>query len=67
MLLSINAISIGLYCSGWAKTGPIGAILNTMSSAYETAENIIHDYIDGSVTSVYIADKKNNILIINFS
>lgn len=37
----------GLYCSGWVKTGPAGAILNTMSSAYETAESIIDDYNTG--------------------
>lgn len=37
----------GLYCSGWVRTGPVGAVMNTMSSAYETAENIIQDHEDG--------------------
>ena len=38
---------LGLYCSGWVKTGPVGVILDTMSNAFETAENIIQDYKDG--------------------
>ena len=38
---------IGLYCSGWVKTGPVGVILNTMNNAFETAENIVKDYTEG--------------------
>ena len=37
----------GLYCSGWVKTGPVGVILDTMSNAFETANNIIQDYKEG--------------------
>lgn len=40
-------VCAGLYCSGWVRTGPVGAVMNTMSSAYETAENIIQDHKDG--------------------
>lgn len=39
----------GLYCSGWAKTGPVqGVALHTMPYAFETAEAIIEDYKQGN-------------------
>lgn len=47
-----GAIIPGLYCSGWVKTGPVGAVLNTMSSAYETAENIIQDHNEGKLKNL---------------
>lgn len=34
---------LGLYCSGWVKTGPYGVILSTMNGSYETAEKIVED------------------------
>lgn len=37
----------GLYCSGWVKTGPVGGLVNTMSSAYETADSVLEDYKQG--------------------
>eukprot|EP01134_Creolimax_fragrantissima_P007824 CFRG7824T1 len=38
-----------LYCSGWVKTGPVGVILSTMNAAFETA-NVIHkDWMDGKL------------------
>ena len=40
-------IYVGLYCSGWVKTGPVGVILTTMSNAFETAEAIVDDYDKG--------------------
>ena len=40
-------ILVGLYCSGWVKTGPVGVILNTMDNAFETAETILTDYSQG--------------------
>ncbi|RWS04956.1 hypothetical protein B4U79_07784 [Dinothrombium tinctorium] len=33
----------GLYCAGWAATGAIGVILNTMSSSFEVAKIILED------------------------
>ena len=40
----------GLYCSGWAKTGPVqGVALHTMPYAFETAEAIIEDYKQGTI------------------
>ena len=36
---------IGLYCSGWAKTTPIGVLLTTM--AFETADAIVKDFKEG--------------------
>lgn len=39
---------IGLYCSGWAKTTPIGVLLTTM--AFETADAIVKDFKEGRTT-----------------
>jgi len=39
---------LGLYCSGWVKTGPVGVIVDTMNNSFETAENIIQDYKEGT-------------------
>ncbi len=33
----------GLYCSGWAGTGPQGVILNSMTASFEVAKNILED------------------------
>lgn len=38
---------VGLYCSGWVKTGPVGVILTTMNKAFETAEVIHEDFVQG--------------------
>ena len=39
------ACDVGLYCSGWAKTTPIGVLLTTM--AFETADAIVKDFKEG--------------------
>ncbi|XP_075250297.1 NADPH:adrenodoxin oxidoreductase, mitochondrial-like [Convolutriloba macropyga] len=36
-------IDTGLYCSGWAKTGPVGVIAATLSSSHETADSILRE------------------------
>ena len=38
---------VGLYCSGWVKTGPIGVILNNITKSYETADAIREDFVNG--------------------
>ena len=38
---------VGLYCSGWVKTGPIGVILNNITKSYETADAIHEDFVNG--------------------
>ena len=45
---------VGLYCSGWVKTGPVGVILTTMDNAFETALVVAHTQTN--ITSMYIAD-----------
>lgn len=35
----------GIYVTGWCKTGPRGALADTMASSYETADTLIEDYI----------------------
>ena len=45
--------NIGLYCSGWVKTGPVGVILTTMNKAYETAEAIHEDFVNGNIHVQY--------------
>lgn len=36
----------GMYCSGWAKVGPVGVIASTMRDAFETADLIAQDWTD---------------------
>lgn len=42
---------LGLYCSGWVSTGPVGVILNTMTWGLETGKVILKDIEDGAITS----------------
>lgn len=39
-----SIIDPGLYVTGWLRTGPVGVILSTMSSAFEVSENICKDF-----------------------
>ena len=39
----------GMYCSGWIKRGPVGVIASTMNDAFETAETIQEDIMEGSL------------------
>lgn len=49
-----NCTFLGVYCSGWVKTGPIGVIVSTMNSSFETGSNLLSDInkgaIDGTVS-----------------
>jgi adrenodoxin-NADP+ reductase len=40
-----------LYCSGWAKTGPKGVILHSMTDAQETAATILADIENNDVVA----------------
>lgn len=42
---------LGLYCSGWVSTGPVGVILNTMTWGFETGKVILKDIGDGAISS----------------
>ena len=42
---------LGLYCSGWVSTGPVGVILNTMTWGFETGKVILKDIEDGAISS----------------
>ena len=44
----MGVASLGLYCSGWVKRGPVGMLINTMNNAYETAEAIAEDFRNGN-------------------
>ncbi|KAH7943858.1 hypothetical protein HPB52_012001 [Rhipicephalus sanguineus] len=33
----------GVYCSGWLKTGPVGVLVATMNSSFETGQAIVKD------------------------
>lgn len=33
----------GVYSAGWLSTGPVGVILSTMSSAFETGASVVDD------------------------
>ena len=38
-----------LYCAGWAKTGPKGVILHSMTDAQETSSTILNDVANGVI------------------
>lgn len=40
---------LGLYCTGWVSTGPVGVILNTMNQAFETGKVVLKDITDGKL------------------
>ncbi|KAH6942352.1 hypothetical protein HPB50_003972 [Hyalomma asiaticum] len=37
----------GVYCSGWLKTGPVGVLVATMNSSFETGQTIVKDAESG--------------------
>lgn len=39
----------GLYCSGWAATGPSGVLLGTMNVSFEVAKRILKDAETGNI------------------
>ena len=43
-------IDDGLFCSGWAKTGPVGVIASTLNDSQQTAKTIL-DELEGSCRS----------------
>lgn len=38
---------IGMYCTGWVNTGPVGVILTTMTQAFDTGKIVVKDIDDG--------------------
>lgn len=40
---------LGLYCSGWLKTGPTGVIATTMNNSFDTARSLVEDMDSGSL------------------
>ena len=40
---------LGMYCSGWVKTGPVGVIVSTMNNAFETGKVILDDLASGEL------------------
>lgn len=42
---------LGLYCSGWVSTGPVGVILNTMSNGFQTGQSVLEDLKKGILGS----------------
>lgn len=39
----------GLYCSGWAATGPSGVLIGTMNTSFDVAKNIIQAVEEGEI------------------
>lgn len=37
----------GVYCSGWLKTGPVGVLVATMNSSFETGQAVVKDAESG--------------------
>lgn len=42
-----TAASLGLYCSGWVRNGPVGVIATTMNDAFQTGELVVQDLKSG--------------------
>ena len=40
---------LGLYCSGWLKTGPAGVIATTMNNSFDTARSLVEDVESGAL------------------
>lgn len=47
---SMDGFVLGVYCSGWAKVGPVGVIASTMRDAFETADLVTHDWFNGTLS-----------------
>lgn len=47
--LCVCACPVGLYCSGWLKTGPTGVIGTTMTNSFDTARSVLDDMEDGTL------------------
>lgn len=45
----IRFFFVGLYCSGWLKTGPTGVIATTMNNSFDTARSILEDMDSGTL------------------
>ena len=45
----IPGLGSGMYCSGWAATGPSGVLLGTMNTSFEVGKNIIRDVESGEI------------------
>ncbi|KAK8762625.1 hypothetical protein V5799_026106 [Amblyomma americanum] len=41
----------GVYCSGWLKTGPVGVLVATMNSSFETGQAVVKDAESGVLPS----------------
>ena len=39
----VSDLGPGVYCSGWAATGPIGVLASTMNVSFDVAKNILQD------------------------
>lgn len=39
----VSDLGPGVYCSGWAATGPLGVLASTMNISFDVAKNILHD------------------------
>lgn len=40
---------VGVYCSGWVSTGPVGVILTTMTDGFDTGKCVLHDLSEGKL------------------
>lgn len=45
---SLDGLVDGVYCSGWAKVGPVGVIASTMRDAFETADFMTKDWLSST-------------------
>lgn len=44
-----SSFPLGLYCSGWLKTGPTGVIATTMNNSFDTARSLLEDIDSGTL------------------
>ncbi|CAN8002892.1 unnamed protein product [Ixodes hexagonus] len=52
----------GVYCSGWVKTGPVGVLVATMNSSFETGQSLVKDAESGILSTSDSRDGSTTIL-----
>ena len=48
-LKSLFVSVLGLYCSGWVGSGPVGVILTTMTDGFEVGKLVLKDIENNTI------------------
>lgn len=53
---------LGVFCSGWVASGPVGVIASTLQSGHDVGRRIIEDLIKGNCATNTIKPGRDAIL-----